>query len=297
MSPVILIELGLILLFVSHRRYKSSTFAIQLLDILRQLNISTWLNNEITPDALTVRKVSGSLTNAVFFISCPSVPNTPTLLLRIYGPSSGALISRPRELRTLHALSSQYRIGPKVFGTFENGRVEEYFDSVTLTPSDLRDQRMSRLIGARMAELHSVDIAVVEDDSLTEGEVGGSETGVKKTLNSWMKPAREVLALPTFPDASRTELDINRFEEEWQRYTRWLSRTEKIEGPSRRVFSHNDAQAGNLLRLTRPKEGSAEHRQVRTRINMIILSRTHVFACRLLWWISNMRPQTLRRLI
>jgi choline kinase len=263
-SPVFLIDTGLISLPSSDRRYKSSKFAIQLLDILRQLNISTWLDDQITPNTLTVRKVSGSLTNAVFFVSCPSVPKTPTLLLRIYGPSSGALISRPRELRTLHALSSQYRIGPKVYGTFLNGRIEEYFDSVTLTPADLRDQKMSRLIGARMAELHSVDIAVVEEDSLPEGEMGGLEVGlgVMSTVKSWLAPARQVLALPSFPDESRKQLDIDRFEEEWRRYTRWLSRTEKTEGPSRRVFSHNDAQAGNLLRLTKPKEGGAEHRQV-----------------------------------
>jgi len=231
---------------------------------LRQLNIPAWLDEEITPDALRVRKVSGSLTNAVFFVSCPSVPKTPTLLLRIYGPSSDALISRPRELRTLHALSSQYRIGPRVYGTFQNGRVEEYFDSVTLSPTDLRDPKMSRLIGARMAELHSVDISVVEEDSVPEGEMGGLEAGlgVMSTVKSWVAPARQVLALPSFPDESRTQLDIDRFEEEWKSYMRWVSRTEKTEGPSRRVFSHNDAQAGNLLRLTKPKEGGAEHRQI-----------------------------------
>jgi choline kinase len=242
------------------------------LNILRQLNVTAW--NEIAPDAVKIHKVSGSLTNAVFFVSCSSVPKTPTLLLRIYGPSSGSLISRPRELRTLHALSSQYRIGPRVYGTFENGRVEEYFDSVTLGPSDLRDQRISRLIGARMAELHSVDIAVVEDSS-KEGEVGGWEIGVKRNVKSWMPPAREVLALPNFPDASRKELDIDSFEDEWREYLLWLSRFEAAEGPSRRVFSHNDAQCGNLLRLTKPGEGTAEHRQVIIFISFTPKTCTH----------------------
>ena len=115
----------------------------QLLGILHGLRIPTWSHRAITADTVKIQKVSGSLTNAVFFVSCPSIPHTSILLLRIYGPSSGSLISRPRELHILHALSSRYHIGPRVYGTFENGRVEEYFDSGALTAADLRDAKVS----------------------------------------------------------------------------------------------------------------------------------------------------------
>ncbi|KAI0711689.1 kinase-like domain-containing protein [Earliella scabrosa] len=125
------------------RRYKTAPFVDQLLEILRTLRVPTWTKPEITPDLTTIQKVSGSLTNAVFFVSCPSAPKTRTLLLRMYGPSSGSLISRPRELHTLHVLSSKYNIGPRVYGTFENGRVEEYIDSEALTAADIRDPQQS----------------------------------------------------------------------------------------------------------------------------------------------------------
>ena len=81
------------------------------------------------------------------------------------------MISRPRELHVLHVLSSQYHIGPKVYGTFENGRVEEHFDSTALTPPEMRDLQVSSWIGARMAELHQVDIGTVEGS--TEWEIEG----------------------------------------------------------------------------------------------------------------------------
>ncbi|GAA5936832.1 uncharacterized protein JCM15063_000074 [Sporobolomyces koalae] len=84
--------------------------------------------------------------------------SAPTLLLRIYGPSSGSLISRRNELHILHTLSSQYGIGPRVLGTFANGRVEEYFHSRALVKEEMRDPRISRWIGRRMRELHSVDL-------------------------------------------------------------------------------------------------------------------------------------------
>lgn len=189
----------------------------------------------------------------------------PTLLLRIYGPSSGSLISRPRELHTLHILSSQYYIGPRVYGTFGNGRVEEYFDSVALTASDLRDVNVSRWIGARMAELHCVDIEAVEETSLeTRGEGKGWEIGAKKNVKAWVTPAREVLAMPSVPEDSRKELDLDIFMEQWEKYMHWLKEFERTEGTSKRVFAHNDAQYGNLLRLARKKEGTPEHHQVWT---------------------------------
>lgn len=222
-----------------------------------------WSSHALEPQSIEINKVSGSLTNAVFFVSCTSHP-LPKLLLRIYGPSSGTLISRPRELHTLHVLSSQYHIGPRVYGTFENGRIEEYFDSSALTASDLRDPTTSSWIGARMAELHQVDISDVEEPTLlrASGEVRESQLGARKNVESWIAPAREVLALPTVTDAIRRELNLEAFEAEWKEYMLWLKAEEKVVGASRRVFAHNDTQYGNLLRMNTPASGSAEHRQV-----------------------------------
>ena len=250
-------------MILHYRKYKSSTFAPRLLAVLQALYVPKWHDANVSPDALKIFKVSGSLTNAVFFVSCPSLPRLPTLLLRIYGPSSGSLISRPRELHTLHILSSQYHIGPRVYGTFGNGRVEEYFESTTLTASDMRDLNVSRWIGARMAELHCVDVEAVEETSLvSRGEGKGWQIGAKKNMMTWLPPAREVLALASLPAASRQDLDLDVFMAQWEKYMTWLKDFERKEGKSRRVFSHNDAQYGNLLRLKSLKEGMPEHHQV-----------------------------------
>ena len=121
---------------------------------------------------------SGSLTNAVFFVSCPppdpaSQPQSitqlphqespPTVLLRIYGPSSGTLISRKEELHLLHTLSATYGIGPLLLGTFDNGRVEQFFQSRPLTKEEVRDPQISTWIARKMSELHSVDLSTVID--------------------------------------------------------------------------------------------------------------------------------------
>ncbi|KAG6332712.1 hypothetical protein ID866_6382, partial [Astraeus odoratus] len=244
------------------RSYKSQTFARQLLSTFAALRVPGWNRTCFDPATLSLRRVPGALTNEVFFVSCPSSPSVPTLLLRIYGPSSDSLISRSRELHTLHILSSRYHLGPRIYGTFTNGRIEEYFDSITLVPSELRDTTISRWIGIRMAELHSVRISAVEGPLAVSSQEGKSwEIGVKKNVKTWLPVAYQVLAHPNMSAQDRATLDA--FSQQWSRYMRWISHVEKAEGPSRRVFAHNDTQYGNLLRLTGTlPEGTPDHRQI-----------------------------------
>ncbi|KAH0838523.1 choline kinase cytoplasm [Lanmaoa asiatica] len=247
------------------RSYKSSSFATQVVLLIVALCVPAWgTARHLDPTQLSIRNASGSLTNNVYFVSYPPSPSIPTILLRIYGSSSGSLISRSHELHTLHVLSSRYHIGPRIHGTFSNGRIEEYFDSITLGPSDLRDQNISRWIGARMAELHSVEITAVEGPLAVRNLEGKSwEIGVKRNVKTWLPEARKVLAHPNLDEGDRIVLNLDAFSESWVRYMRWLSQVEKAEGASRRVFAHNDTQYGNLLRLTgKLVEGMPEHRQL-----------------------------------
>ncbi|PPQ90408.1 hypothetical protein CVT25_014926 [Psilocybe cyanescens] len=241
------------------RHYKKPAFCLQLLEILRKLHVRGWSTVQILPEDVIIHKVSGALTNTVFFVSCPTLPSLHTLLLRVYGASSGSLISRPRELHILHVLSSQYKIGPRVFGTFDNGRIEEYFDSVTLTAEDIRDPQISQWIGARMAELHSVDIDAVYGPTLSSTQSNGFE--IAANVLSWLGPAQDVLKLPAISRATAQELGLHEFKKEWDRYLSWVLKRPHTFG-TRRVFAHNDAQYGNLLRLKDGSEGIDEHRQI-----------------------------------
>ena len=174
-----------------------------------------WSSTYLTPASIHLQKVSGALTNAVFFVSfnpapsptppamspllTPTVPPSdpkhpppfpttaypPTLLLRIYGPSSDALISRTEELRILHVLSNEYGLGPKVYGTFDNGRVEQFFPSRALTADELRDPHISACIAKRMRELHSVDMKLLGYTHM--------EPMVWSCLKKWLPAAASVL--------------------------------------------------------------------------------------------------------
>jgi choline kinase len=251
--------------FSLFRQYKSGAFAQQLLEILKIFRVPSWSQTTAPYPVPLIRKVTGSLTNAVYFVSSP-LTSSRTLLLRLYGESSSSLISRQRELRVLHVLSSRYKLGPRIYGTFTNGRVEEYFNSVALTASDIREPRISGYIGARMAELHSVDVATIE--GLSRGT--NIEIGVWKNVRSWLPHARDVLVLPAITPTIHKELDLDTFQTKWERYIKWLK---DAQVDARLVFCHNDAQYGNILRLNNVKGGTPEHHQVSPSL-IITTSRT-----------------------
>ena len=107
----------------------------------------------------------------------------PTILFRIYGPSTDALISREEELRILHVLSTKYGLGPRVYGTFTNGRIEQFFPSRAITPSEMRDPQISEGIARRMRELHSVSLDHLGYDNV--------EPSVWQSLSEWIEIAQE----------------------------------------------------------------------------------------------------------
>ncbi len=107
------------------------------------------------------------------------------LLLRIYGPQVEHLIDRENELQILRRLARK-QIGPRLLGTFLNGRFEEFFHARTLTARDLRIPETSRQIAKRMRELHD-GIELLEE----EREAGAF---VWRNWDKWVDRCEEVIS-------------------------------------------------------------------------------------------------------
>lgn len=146
------------------------TFKTEIARLAHTLQLRGWrkLPMEKAGDIEVIR-LSGALTNAVYVVAPPKhlpAPMTdngsaplvlrkppPKLLLRIYGPQVDHLIDRGKELQILRRLGRK-NIGPRVLGTFMNGRFEEYFEARPLTPKELRIPETAKQIAKRMRELH-----------------------------------------------------------------------------------------------------------------------------------------------
>ncbi|KAJ5161896.1 hypothetical protein N7492_007288 [Penicillium capsulatum] len=222
-----------------------------------------------------VARLSGALTNAVYVVAPPKnlppprndhgsssiVPRKPPpkLLLRIYGPQVDHLIDREKELQILRRLGRKH-IGPRVLGTFLNGRFEEYFEARTLTPKDLRIPETAKQIAKRMRELHDgIDLLDVEREGgpmvfknweKWVDRCGQVMTWLDKELQS---PQNEVKAVsePWRRRGFVCGVPWERFREAVNNYRGWLvASCGGIEEIKRKlVFAHNDTQYGNLLRM------------------------------------------------
>ncbi|RPB23193.1 kinase-like protein [Terfezia boudieri ATCC MYA-4762] len=209
---------------------------------------------------LEIKRISGALTNAVYMVSPPPPPageaadGVPTmiststkkpakLLLRIYGAQVSHLIDRKSELSILRRLARK-KIGPRLLGTFQNGRFEEFLHAETLTKDDIRNPETSRQIAKRMRELH-------EGVDLEEAEVRAGPV-VWLNWEKWVGRAREIMKEVETRGAHEGMLVAWKvFEDAVARYREWLVARYGGEEEMKRqlVFAHNDTQYGNILRM------------------------------------------------
>jgi choline kinase len=266
------------------------TFKQDILRLTHTLKIKGWRRIPLErAGEIDVARLSGALTNAVYVVHPPknsteldkSTQSDPTsapagpvpkgrassLLLRIYGPQVEHLIDRDAELNILRRLARK-RIGPRLLGSFDNGRFEEFLQAKTLTAEDLRVPETSKQIAKRMRELH-------DGIELLESELASGPA----TFLNWDKWVDRCEKVITWLDAQ-----IHQAEEELKagttrrnslvnpRYVRrglicgvdWpvFRRTydayrkrliAECGGPEgirkQLVFAHNDTQYGNLMRL------------------------------------------------
>ena len=247
------------------------TFKSEILRLAHTLRLKGWRRVPLDSGAdLEVERLSGALTNAVYVVSPPksiseqqgSTPGKPKrrptkLLLRIYGPQVEHLIDRDAELGILSRLARK-KIGPRLLGTFRNGRFEEYFVSTTLTPSDLRDPETSKQIAKRMRELHDgIELLEQERD---EGPA------VWRNWDKWVDRCEHVIG---FLDAQILDTDSGRKSSawksrgfvcgvEWPVFRRMVDTyrallKEKYGGTAglreKLVFAHNDVSSDHVIRL------------------------------------------------
>lgn len=237
---------------------------------------------------IDVVRLSGALTNAVYVVRPPkdmpeqeklnpSDPSTNTvsapkwrplqLLLRIYGPQVEHLIDREYELSILRRLARK-RIGPRLLGSFENGRFEEFLHAETLTAEDLRVPETSKQIAKRMRELH-------DGIDLLESEL---EAGPAVFLNwdKWVDRCEKIITwldgqvhqaeaeekAGTAAGQSKVNpryvrrglicgVDWPVFRKTYDAYRkRLIAEGGGMKGVRKSLlFAHNDTQYGNLMRL------------------------------------------------
>ncbi|KAL2757687.1 hypothetical protein ACRALDRAFT_2081403, partial [Sodiomyces alcalophilus JCM 7366] len=257
------------------------TFKNEIIRLARTLKIKGWRRIPLDwGDRISVQRLSGALTNAVYVVTPPPPQDLEPapgrrlpgkILLRIYGPQVEHLIDRENELKVLQRLARK-KIGPKILGTFANGRFEHYFNSTTLTPADLREPETYRQIAKRMRELH-------DGVSIQDGERAAGPA-VWCNWDRWLAIVEKKIArldeeVKSGPSVARDRgfvcgTEWTKFKAAVDKYRQFLiGRYKDAEDVnSRLLFAHNDTQYGNILRIRPDDEKSPllqpanEHKQL-----------------------------------
>ncbi|KAK0729950.1 kinase-like domain-containing protein [Lasiosphaeris hirsuta] len=265
------------------------TFKNEIIRLAHTLALKGWRRVPLdSGEAISVERLSGALTNAVYVVSPPPESVLPPVegkkqptkvLLRIYGPQVEHLIDRETELSVLRRLARK-KIGPRLLGTFLNGRFEQFFNAATLTPANLREPETSKQIAKRMRELHDgVDLLEEERDQ---------GPAVWKNWDKWLSQAERTVqyvdqqilsgnpGVPRGPGSAWKGRGLI-CGVEWPVFKAMVEKYRKFlddhygnpkEIRQKLVFAHNDTQYGNILRIRPDDEKSPllvpanEHKQL-----------------------------------
>ncbi|XP_034933883.1 choline/ethanolamine kinase isoform X2 [Chelonus insularis] len=207
--------------------------------ICRDYLTGVW--KHVNAENIGLKYISGGLSNWVYNVQLPDgttpIRNEPRqVLLRIYGQVHGerAMESIITE-SVIFTLLSERKLGPKLYGVFPGGRIEEYIPARPLLTKELADPEISASIAEKMARLHKMQVPISKEP-----------TWLWDTMAKWCNSAEDIL---------KNVDNVNNLQLEYIKAIRstnfkdeivWLNHfVSQHNYPV--VFCHNDLQEGNIL--------------------------------------------------
>ncbi|XP_036373729.1 choline/ethanolamine kinase [Megalops cyprinoides] len=190
--------------------------------------------------------VSGGLSNLLYLCSLPDhvhcVGDEPRqVLLRVYGAILQGVDSLVLE-SVMFAILAERTLGPRLYGIFPEGRLEQYVPSTRLRTEQLRIPELSAEIAVKMARFHGMAMPFNKEPKWLFG-----------TIDRYMG---QILKLKFVREAhvkKFNKLMKHNLQEELESLRALLAAT-----PSPVVFCHNDVQEGNILMLEDQDPSSKE---------------------------------------
>ncbi|CAO4369800.1 unnamed protein product [Caenorhabditis nigoni] len=196
-----------------------------------------WKN--VDKSQITITKIIGGQSNHMFHVSSSS--SATPYLLRIHKQGQSQFFTDVVNF----AIFSERGLGPKLYGFFDGGRMEEFLPSRTLKPEDVLNPEISRKIGAAFPLYHSIKVPVsksrrcfqIMKESLKGYiDLGGREYPIFPTKVSYSDHPMTIS-----PEDLLKEIDL---------MERWSMELYE----NRLVFCHNDLTCSNILQLNSNNE-------------------------------------------
>ncbi|XP_070686775.1 choline/ethanolamine kinase [Pempheris klunzingeri] len=191
----------------------------------------------IKEDDFQISIVSGGLSNLLYLCSLPddvlSVGDEPRqVLLRIYGAILQGVDSLVLE-SVMFAILAERTLGPKLYGIFPEGRLEQYLPNTRMRTEQLSEPAVSAEIATKLARFHEMVMPFNKEPKWLFGTIDKYMDQVMKlnfVREAHVKKYKKLmkLDLPAELESLRALLAAT---------------------SSPVVFCHNDVQEGNILML------------------------------------------------
>ncbi|XP_062990530.1 choline/ethanolamine kinase [Elgaria multicarinata webbii] len=198
------------------------------------------------PGELGIAPVSGGLSNLLYKCTLPehvaTAENEPRqVLLRIYGVILQGVDSLVLE-SVMFAILAERALGPRLYGIFPQGRLEEYIPSRRLLTEDLLEPSISGEIAMKMARFHDMVMPFNKEPKWMFG-----------TMDRYLKQISELTFAQEAQLRKLNKLKAYNLEAEMRSLRAVLEATS-----SPVVFCHNDVQEGNILLLAGREASSSD---------------------------------------
>ncbi|XP_054160921.1 choline/ethanolamine kinase-like [Oppia nitens] len=208
----------------------------QAYDICRRFLSGEW--NRISSDDMVFKTVSGGLSNYLYYCSLPST-HTPLngepsqVLLRMYGQLLDGNDTKVTD-SVITMLLSERNLGPKLYGIFPGGRLEEYIPARAMHCSELKVPIYAEAIARKLATVHVLDVPINK-----------APTWLFDTFDQWL---HSVLNPPEDCQQQNPNLKVEQqlCAFDFTTEIKWLKEF-LLSCNSPTVFAHNDLQEGNIL--------------------------------------------------
>ncbi|XP_056622877.1 choline/ethanolamine kinase [Triplophysa dalaica] len=184
-----------------------------------------------------IKIVSGGLSNLLYMCSLPdnvrpAGVEPQRVLLRIYGAILQGVDSLVLE-SVMFAILAERELGPRLYGIFPEGRLEQYLPSNRLCTAQLGYPEISAEIASKMARFHTMEMPFNKEPKWLFGTIDRymeQVTTIKFVREAHVKKFNKLMKfdLPAQLESLRSLLAST---------------------PSPVVFCHNDVQEGNILML------------------------------------------------
>ncbi|XP_061166717.1 choline/ethanolamine kinase-like [Saccostrea echinata] len=191
----------------------------------------------ISKEEIDIKPISGGLTNRLYLCCLPDGTETEEsepsqVLMRIYGEIAQRNDYMLRN-SVIFALFSEKKKGPKLYGMYPEGRIEEYIPSRSLKRIELHDTKLSQHIAKKLAFFHTLEMPLTKQPNF-----------LRKQMNEWLSEVEKILESASTKNPCPLVGRLQSFHLR-KELLELLSIMGNCHSPV--VFSHNDLQEGNIL--------------------------------------------------